>query len=72
MKTMLFLSATILLLNSVSACGWFTYEDIPDTRAYYNILDDLEGVQDSTLLISRYPTPQETKKNVYIPMNYAK
>lgn len=58
----------LVLSVSVSACGWFTYEDIENTRSYYNVYDDLSGVEDSMLLMSRYPFTQETKKNVYIPM----
>ncbi len=56
------------LAGSVYACGWFSYEDIEGTRSYYNIYDDLTGIEDSMLLISRYPFSVETKKNVYIPM----
>ena len=60
----------LIVLPQVSACGWFTYEDIPETRAYYDIEDNLAGIQDSVLLMSRFPTPHELKKNVYIPMIY--
>lgn len=59
-----------LLAPSVSACGWFSYEDIDGTRAYYNAFDKLEGVEDSLTKISRYPNAYETKLNVYSPMSY--
>ena len=60
----------LIMSPTISACGWFTYEDIPGTRSYYNIFDDLKGVEDSVLLVSRHPTIQEVEKNVYIPMIY--
>lgn len=58
------------MIPNATACGWFTYEDIEDTRAYYNAYDVLDGVEDSLLLVSRYPYSLETKMNVYIPMNH--
>lgn len=63
----------VVTSSVVSGCGWFLYEDFisednPNTRAYYNIFDDLSGVEDSILLISRLPNNLENKKNVYIPM----
>jgi len=64
----LFFSFTVMI-STATACGWFTYEDIKDTRAYYNAYDVLDGVEDSTLLVSRYPFELETKMNVYIPMS---
>lgn len=71
MKTLLILSlASVLLMSNVSACGWVTYEDIEGTRFYYDATDTLRGVQDSILLMSRLPHPQEIKKNVFIPMIY--
>lgn len=64
------LTLLLVLAPTVSACGWFTYEDIEDTRSYYNPFDKLEGIEDSILVISRYPTPYETKVNIYSPMSY--
>lgn len=69
-KLYIVLLFSLLSVSTVSACGWFTYEDIEDTRAYYNIFDDLEGVEDSTLLMSRYPQSLEIKKNVFIPGSF--
>lgn len=68
MRSRLFVILGLLLVGSVGACGWFTYEDIEGTRSYYNAYDDLSGVEDSLLLVSRYPSRLETEKNVYIPM----
>lgn len=70
LKKLMFLVIVISLSSPVYACGWFTYEDIEDTRTYYNAYDELEGIEDGMLLISRSPSPSESKVNVYIPMNY--
>jgi len=69
-KLIILFTFLIIILPSVSSCGWFTYEDIPETRSYYNIFDELDGVEDGTLLMSRQPTIKEEEMNVYIPMNY--
>lgn len=64
---------TILLLSIIpfsSSCGWFTYEDISDTRVYYNAYDEISVIEDSTLLMSRFPSNLEREKNVFIPMSY--
>ncbi len=71
MKVIILITILCIAFSSislVSSCGWFTYEDIEGTRSYYNVYDDLSGVEDSMLLVSRYPFTLETKKNVYIPM----
>lgn len=67
---LLLVVGVIFYAKNVSGCGWFTYEDAPETRAYYNGSDILVGIEDSTLQISRFPNPQEIKMNVFIPMNY--
>ncbi len=64
----IFLVGVLFSTALVGACGWFTYEDIEDTRSYYNAYDELTGVEDGLLLVSRYPMSIETKKNVYMPM----
>lgn len=64
-----FVFLLVLTLSSVSACGWFSYEDIEGTRAYYNAFDKLEGVEDSLLQISRLPSIYEEEVNVYVPMS---
>ena len=69
-KTLSIFALSLVLVSSVSACGWVTYEDIEGTRFYYNQFDILDGVEDSVLLMSREPHPQEVKMNVYIPMIY--
>lgn len=64
-----FLILGVFLILPISACGWFTYEDFPETRTYYNYQDILVGIEDSVLSMSRFPNQQEIKMNVYIPMN---
>lgn len=53
----------------VSSCGWFTYDDIPETKVYYDAFDNIVGIHDSTLLMSRLPTNQEINKNIFIPFS---
>lgn len=73
MKVILILGL-VFLLSFTSACGWFIYEDFIDddipTRAYYNIFDEIEGVEDGVLMISREPTLEEREKNVYVPSSF--
>lgn len=68
-KLVLTLALGIILTANVSACGWFSYDDIKGTRAYYNAFDRLEYIEDSVLQMTRVPTPIEKQMNVYIPMN---
>ena len=72
MSKVILFSSLLLLLSSVSACGWFTYEDIKGTRAWYSGYDKLSFIEDSVLQQTRFPTYQEKQMNVYIPMNYNK
>jgi hypothetical protein len=67
-KIALIIGAIVILafaVYQVSACGWFMHEDT-GTRIYYDPQDRIQFIQDEVLGISRYPTTQEYKLNVYI------
>ena len=67
---MLFIFLILISSFSISACGWASFDDIKETKFYYDGYDKLKGIEDSILLMSRFPSEQEIESNVYIPMSY--